>query len=332
MTYTVFDTLFTLVQLPYAAMSAELVHDYDERTGLMAVSSVGALIGYILGSVLMPIIVHAGSTLQLGYTIAGGLFGLIAGVSVGFVAWKVREPERIELRHESLPIITSIRNALTNRPFVMLITAFGLVRLGLTLLQTSLAYFVVYQLHQGREGLPKILMSLLLMVGIFIVFWHWVARKWDKNIAYALGLTISAIAVGATFWLQPGQMNLMLVLIAVVGIGMSAHWVVPWAMLPDVIEHEQAHTGERRAGMYYGIYGLADKIARTIGIVAVGWVLQFYGYIPNAAQSAEALLGIRLVFGPIPAACLLLAIPLLLMYPVNRKSHALLREKLNRTS
>lgn len=327
-TYTIFDTLFTLVQLPYAAMSAELAKDYDERTSLMAISSVGALLGYILGSVLMPILVQAAPDLQLGYTIAGGFFGLFAGVSIGIVAWQVKEPRRVDRRHKPLPIFAAILNTLGNRPFVMLITAFGLVRLGLTLLQTSLAYFVVYQLHQGREALPKILLALLVMVGLFIVFWQWVARRWDKNIAYAGGLTISAVAVSATFWLNPGQLNFMFAVMAVVGVGMAAHWVVPWAMLPDVIEHEQAHNGERRAGMYYGVYGLVDKIARTVGIVAVGWILQFYGYVPNVAQTSEALFGIRLVFGPIPALCIFLAIPLLIFYPMNRKAHARLREKI----
>ncbi|MFP3854295.1 MAG: MFS transporter, partial [Anaerolineales bacterium] len=112
------------------------------------------------------------------------------------------------------------------------------------------------------------------------------------------------------------------------GLGLSSHWVAPFAMVPDVVEHDQLATGQRREGMYYGVYGLTDKIMRTLGVFLVGIGLEAFGYIPNVEQTAEALLGIRLIFGPIPAVLLLLVFPLLLRYPLDRKAHAELRQTL----
>lgn len=53
-----------------------------------------------------------------------------------------------------------------------------------------------------------------------------------------------------------------------------------------------------------------------------------YGYVPNAAQTDHALLGIRLFFGVVPAVVLILSLPLLFWYPITRASHARLRAQL----
>mgnify|MGYP006191362455 CR=1 FL=1 len=77
--------------------------------------------------------------------------------------------------------------------------------------------------------------------------------------------------------------------------------------------------------MYYGLYGLMDKLARTLATVLVAGMLDVTGYVPNVAQSADALQGITLMTGVLPGLCLVLAIPLLLAYPITRSRHAEIR-------
>jgi len=51
-------------------------------------------------------------------------------------------------------------------------------------------------------------------------------------------------------------------------------------------------------------------------------MLQITGYVPGAAeQPANALLGIRLAIGPIPAVLLCGGIVFALLYPLGRDSH-----------
>ena len=70
------------------------------------------------------------------------------------------------------------------------------------------------------------------------------------------------------------------------------------------------------------------KISEALALAAVGWILTGFGYVPNIAQSAYALLGIRLFFGLVPAACIFAALPLLFRYPITRKGHAEIRRRL----
>jgi GPH family glycoside/pentoside/hexuronide:cation symporter len=80
--------------------------------------------------------------------------------------------------------------------------------------------------------------------------------------------------------------------------------------------------------MYYGVWGFAFKLTSMLGIGLSSLVLQISGYAPNVEQTTQTLLAIRLFFGPIPLSILLIALPLLIWYPITRKSHAQLLAKL----
>lgn len=328
LSYTVFDTLMTLVQLPYQALAANMTRDYDERTSLTTFASLGALLGFFAGSVLMPVLVRAAPDARTGYALAGACFGLAAGLAVAVVAWRVREPATPapdEARPTWAAVRATLRAALRNRPFVVLVGAVGLVRLGLTLVQAALAYFVVYQLQGDKGDLPRMMAVLLGVVGLSLYFWKRVVDRWEKNRAYILGLLLCSAGLVALGSLGPGQPGLVTAVLAFVGIGMGAHWIVPFAMVPDTIDHGHLQAGERQTGMYYGLYGLVDKLARTLGTVLLAATLDLTGYAPNVAQSPAALQGIVLMTGIVPALCLALAVPLLLAYPITRARHAAIR-------
>ncbi len=338
-TYTLFDTVMTLVQLPYQAMAANMTRDYDERTSLTAFASLGALLGFMAGSVLMPVMVRAAPDARTGYALAGACFGLTAGTAIAVVAWRVREPQanglqaRAETNTSASPqpmwesVRETLRTTLRNRPFLLLMSAATLVRLGLTLVQTALAYFVIYQLQGDKGDLPRYMGTLLGVVGVSLFGWKVVVDRWEKNRAYILGLALCAAGLLALYWVGPGDQRKVMAILVVIGIGMGAHWIVPFAMVPDTIDHGHMQAGERQTGMYYGLYGLMDKLARTLATVTVAGMLDITGYVPNVAQSPAALQGIALVTGVLPALCLALAVPLLVAYPITRSQHADILQK-----
>lgn len=325
--YILFDTFFTITNVPLSAMAPELAKGYDQRTDLMTFTSFGAILGYIAGSVMMPTIVGGFEDVNQGYLVAGAIFGAIVGTSIAIVAWKIKEPGEGKRRSSGLPLFEALRSTFRNGPFMLLMIAFALARLSFTLLSAVAPYFITYQLG-APDRVRFLIFIMLIVIGVCVFLWKRIANRWSKGIAYASGLAIVAVSVGISFFIQTGQMGFAIPVFIVTGIGLSAHWVIPWAMIPDVIEYDQVKTGERREGMFYGVYGLIDKISRTLGIVTIGWMLDAYGYIPNVEQTTRSLLGIRLMFGPISAGLLLLAVPFLLLYPITRDSHANVRRQL----
>ncbi len=217
--------------------------------------------------------------------------------------------------------------ALKNKPFVWLCTTYFIVNVSFAFIKILMAYYIEYQLLMKAE--TSLVMGLMLVcVTISLPFWQWVSRKMDKGPAYALGMLVGGAAVMLTFFL-PHQSTPLIYLISVLaGFGFSAQWIFPWAMVADVADYDRVETGQQRSGMYYGVWGLATKISEALALAAVGWILTGFGYVPNVEQTPQALLGIRLFFGVIPAVFIFVSLPLLFKYPITRKSHAEVRAKL----
>jgi len=179
-----------------------------------------------------------------------------------------------------------------------------------------------------KDQIPLVMGLMLICVTISLPFWKKLSERLDKGPTYALGMLIGALAVSGTYFMPHAPSSLIYVIAALAGMGFGAQWIFPWTMVADVVDYDRVKTGEFRSGMYFGVWGLATKISEALAIAGVGWILTGYGYVANVEQSASSLMGIRLFFGPIPALAIIIALPLLIKYPLNRKKHNEIRRQL----
>ena len=67
----------------------------------------------------------------------------------------------------------------------------------------------------------------------------------------------------------------------------------------DIVDLDEAITGAHREGLYFGFWRMSSKLARALGLVLTGLILDLGGYVPGAAeQSSSAATGIARAFGP----------------------------------
>jgi GPH family glycoside/pentoside/hexuronide:cation symporter len=196
-----------------------------------------------------------------------------------------------------------------------------------TLLTTLLPYYLIYQINMEAQ-MPIVMLLMLVAIGAFLFPWKAVSDRINKGPSYALGLFIASLAVIATFFYPHAPTPLIYVTALVAGLGFSGQWVFPWSMLPDVVEYDEAVTGERHEGVYYGMWAFLGKLTGALGIFVASWSLKLFGYVANQPQSTQSLLGIRLFFGPVPALVLLVSLPLLIWYPITKASHAKMLEQI----
>jgi len=331
--FVIFDTLMTLTSVPYYALTAELTQDYDERASLTTFRMILGVPAYLVGAAITPVIVGLFAIKRTGYGAVGILYGLIAAAALWIAAAGLKERRDMSESKSETPPLRAFLATFRNRPFVRLIAAYLIANVAFALIQTLLAFFLIYQLRMDQKTQVPIVMFLLLAsIGVFLFPWKMLSDRLNKGPAYALGLAIGGLAVAFTFLLPHEQTPWIYLIAVVAGIGFSANWVFPWAMVPDVVEYDQLETGEHRGGMYYGVWGFTSKLTAALGIGLSGWVLQLFGFAPNVEQSAQTLLGIRLFFGPAPAIILAIALPLLIGYPITRSAHADVRRKLEARS
>lgn len=331
-TFLLFDTFHTFIAIAYTAITPELTHDYDERTSVTTVREVFTVVGYILGAALTTVVAGLyqdifGMSETASYSAMGLTFGAIAAAAILTTAFGVREKPATEVKPSKMPPVKAFVQTLKNRPFLLLVGSFLITSGAFTLLTTLLPYYLKYQLGM-EDQMSFVMLALLVTIGLFLYPMKMVADRIGKAKAYALGLGIASVAILVGFFIPAGPTPLIYVIAIVTGIGLSSQWVCPWSMMPDVIEIDEAATGERREGIYYGMWNFITKFANAFAIAAAGWTLAAFGYMPDVPQTDFTLLGIRILFCLIPVALFMLTMPILLKYPITRASHAKLVEEL----
>jgi glycoside/pentoside/hexuronide:cation symporter, GPH family len=327
-TFILFDTLWTLTNVPYYALTSELTDDYDERSSLTTYRMVMAVPAYLVGAALTPAIVGLFALQRTGYAFIGVAYGALAAVALLISAAGFRERKRVSQAKAEPSPFKSVKAALSNKPFVWLCLTYFVINISFAFIKILMAYYIEYQLLM-KDQTSLVMGLMLICVTISLPFWQWASRKMDKGPAYALGMAVGALAVILTFFLPHNSSSLIYIIAVLAGFGFSAQWIFPWAMVADVADFDRLETGQQRSGMYYGVWGLATKISEALALAAVGWILTGFGYVPNVEQTPHALLGIRLFFGLIPAGIIFISLPLLFKYPVTRKSHNEVRKQLD---
>jgi GPH family glycoside/pentoside/hexuronide:cation symporter len=327
-TFLLFDTIWTLTNVPYYALTSELTDDYDERSSLTTYRMAMAVPAYLVGAALTPAIVGLFALQRTGYAFIGIAYGILAGLALIISAMGIRERTKVSLAKPEPSPFKSLLTALKNKPFVQLCGIYLVINISFAFIKILMAYYIEYQLLM-KEQTSLVMGLMLICVTISLPFWQWVSRKMDKGPAYALGMLAGGLAITFTFFLPHQPTGLIYLVAVLAGFGFSSQWIFPWAMVADVADYDRAETGQQRSGMYYGVWGLATKLSEALALAAVGWILTGFGYVPNVEQTPHALLGIRLFFGLIPAVFILVSLPLLFRYPITRKSHAVIRAKLD---
>jgi GPH family glycoside/pentoside/hexuronide:cation symporter len=327
-TFILFDTIWTLTNVPYYALTSELTDDYDERSSLTTYRMAMAVPAYLVGAALTPAIVGLFAVQRSGYGFIGIAYGILAGAALLVSAAGLRERKGLAVSKSEPSPLKSLVMALKNKPFVRLCIMYFTLNISFAFCKILMAYYVEYHLLM-KEQISLAMGLMLICVTISLPFWQWLGRKMDKGPVYAIGMGIGAIAVLITFFLPHQPTNFLFVLFALVGFGFAVNWIYPWAMVADVADYDRVETGQQRSGMYYGVWGLATKISEALALAAVGWILTAFDYVPNVAQTAHTLFGIRLFFGLIPAVCIFITLPFLFAYPITRKSHAEVRARLD---
>jgi len=327
--YLFFEAANTLLYMPYFALTPELTSDYDERTSLTTYRMFFSILGSLVAFTVPLTIVGAfnpGNAARV-FTM-GVIFGIVSALPMLLVFFGTRERHDY-MEQEKSNFRQSLTAAWSNKPFRFGLAIFLATWISVEILQTSLLFFIKYVVK--REPQNDLIMATIFVVAIFALpVWDWVSRRWSKRWAYIWGIAFWAVVQIALITLNPGTgLSLILVLCALAGVGVAAAHVLPWAILPDAIEWDEYQTGKRHEGMFYSLTTLTQKIAASIALPLVLLLLDATGYAPNVPQQApEALRGIRVAIGPIPAVLLAIGIGFAFKYPLDRAEFAEVVRKL----
>jgi GPH family glycoside/pentoside/hexuronide:cation symporter len=331
-TFILFDTVFTAVHVGYNALTPEMTPDYDERSSLNGYRMVFSISGTLGAIILATILGWFIQDPRLLYAIVGLGLGL-ASIVPPLIVFGVTRELSTDQQPDPLTVHSALRATLSNRPFWLVMGLYLLSWTTASILAAVLIYFATYYLRVPDQANYFVLVAEGAAI-IFIPLWVWVARRLDKRRAFILGTVSWIVVLMALYGLQPEQVTLAYLLAALAGSGIATAYVIPWSMVPDIIEYDQVHTGQRREGSYYAFASFFQKLATGAAIWALGQVLAITGYItptagqPLLEQPPAAVQAIRVFISPVPIVLLVLAILFAWRYPISRERHRALRDEL----
>jgi len=333
-----FNMLYTMVTLPYAALTPELSDDYDERTSISSFRQLFALAGVLGGNILSFLVFQLlrDQPVTTQYVV---LAGAVSGVGLVSLAvclagvWKravnSTPPPETSVAERAMPVWTQVGIAFSNGPYLCVCAIYLCSWLAMQFTASILPFYV-----ESWLGLPPSQFALIALVvfGVAVLLLPLFAKlshHFGKKAAYFIGMAIWIVAQFGLFNLAPGNSPLLYVLCVMAGFGVCVTYLIPNAMMPDTIELDELRTGRRREGIYYGLFVFLQKIALAIGTAVLGFTLHKAGYLeadPAALapvqQPASALLAVRIAIGPLPAVALLLGLFFAWRYPITKASHA----------
>jgi glycoside/pentoside/hexuronide:cation symporter, GPH family len=336
------DTLTTLVAMPYLALTPELTQDYDERTSLSSFRTVFQLLAAMTVVIAAPMIVDGvllnGGTQQQGFMTAGAVFGAIGALPLFFIGWFIRE-RYASREEEALPFRETLKMAWENVPFRYAAGIYMFNWSAVDMVAITFPFFLLYWVAQGDLlakinilgidlALESAFFGVMMLVCIFFVpFWLWFAKRYNKIRAYMVGMSAWIIVQALIFTIQPGDVEYLLLIAAMAGVGVSAAYILPDSILPDVIEWDELRTGRRQEGIYYGIRTLIRKLTGALVIFITLQVLGWSGYQSPPADAIQftqpdsALFSIRMLVSFIGVTILLGTIILAWSYPLTREKY-----------
>lgn len=329
--YLAFDAAATFVYMPYFALTPELTLDYDERTSLttyrMFFSIAAGLVAFTLPGTIIGSFVpgNAGRVL-----LAGVIFGVTSALPLLGTFLGTRERPEFQAQSPS-SARESLRAVLRNQPFLFAAGIYLLTWMTVELLQPMLLYFLKYWL--GLEAWRDLILGTVFVVAaLALPLWDWAARHWNKRQAYVGGIGFLGLVMVVLALMHPGApLPAILSLAALAGVGVSAAHVLPWAIIPDAVEWDELETGRRHEGTFYSLITLMHKVAASLVVPGALLILDWSGYVPNAAtQAPRVLAAIRALVGAVPALFLIGGIVFAVLYPLSRERHLAVRLELAR--
>lgn len=325
-------TAFSLFQVPYVALPAELTGSYDERTRLLGWRVVVLTAAILLFGAGGPALRNAGDDPVLGYLLMGIASGLVIGIGMLIASRTAGVAAR---RAEASPAaaapsstwrdqyMSGFRALGRSQPFRALLGTFVLQALATGTMLAGAQYVATWVLR-SEDTVTFVFVALVGPALLATPGWTVIARRVGKERAFAIAsvlFTVAAASLVLAVW-SPGAW--IYASVAVAGIAYAGLQSLPMAMLPDVISHDERTSGPGQAGTFTGIWTAGETVGFALGATAVSLTLAATGYISTVAgatvaQPEAAITGIVLSFSILPAVLMAASLLTLRHYRLRRE-------------
>lgn len=319
-TYILFGILYTVVGIPYSALTSSLTNNHHERTMLSTIRMAFAFAGgYAISVGTLPLVGMFESA-QTGFQLVMVGFSLAATVLLWLTF--VSTAERVTPpASQQLTFSDSLAAVFRNPPLLVVMVLFTGGMLSFTIRQTVTVYYLKYNV--GREDLVALFFGItmpVMFVGLLAV--PKLAARFGKAGGIMVGALVTIIGCIGLYFTPYDSIVGIFFFSCVMALGGTPIAVLGWAMVPDTVEYAQWKLGLRADGAIFSFSSFFQKLAKAVGGAGVAAALAAAGYVANGEQTEASLDAIHLMMTAAPGAIMLVMIGVASLYRLDEQTHS----------
>lgn len=325
-------TAFSVFQVPYIALPAEIAPDYDSRTRLLAPRIAVLAVAILAFGAGGPLVRDAAGGGRPGYAAMGLVGGVVIGLGMLAAWWaaprragiavptaQTAVAPRPERRGDALRLGLATLRELP--AFRRLLSTFVLQALATGAMLAGAQYVATYSL--GSEAAVTFLFAALVAPALLVMpLATRLSRRVGKRAALVGATSLFAVAALSLLPMRWAPGGWVYVSVALAGLAYAGMQLYPLAMLPDVAAVDARERGVDRAGVLGGVWTAGETAGLALGPTLVLGMLALTGFVSRTGdtvvdQPSSALTGIVVAFSVLPAALAVLSLLPLARYPLT---------------
>lgn len=328
-TYIGYGMLYTAINIPYGSLASVITTDENERSSLSIFRSIGAGIGGLPSTVLLPLMVYsevAGSQvldstkLVIGVTAMSLLSVVAFNLCYKYTVERVQRAATIQGTNKA-DFKKTLIQLCKNRAFVSLCLA-SMFLIAMQQYVQTLYNYLFKDYFERPELYFMVTVFTYLPMAVLIPMAGKLVKRWGKKELCGLGAAFSAIANLALFVLQTDSVVVFFSMCFLSGLGISFFTLEVWAIVTDLVDYHAKLTGKKEEGVLYAVFSFTRKLGQTIAGTLGAGVLGLIGY--DATNITDDVVDKMYDVATLIPALLVLAMAILLIFvfPLSKKKLA----------
>ena len=271
---------YTLFNIPYMSMPAEMTDSYHERSSIHSYRIVFVSLGGFVAAALAPAAIERlGRTEASSYAIIGVVCAVMILASMMWAYFATAKARFTSSSNNVAKLVDEFKAVRKNRHFLRLIAVKFAQLLGMQTTIAAMAFFIVQYMELSFDvfvlfGVVNTAASIV--AAPFLLRF---SKKYGKKAAYYIAgwaniiyaLSWSLAEAGEPMWAIAARA-------AIVGIAMTGNIVMAMSMLTDIINYDAKLTGVRREGAFTALYSFVEKFTAALGPLLIGFALSLAGF------------------------------------------------------
>jgi exo-beta-1,3-glucanase (GH17 family)/MFS family permease len=215
---------------------------------------------------------------------------------------------------------SDLKDLLRNRPWVVL-CGVGIAALTFGNIRNTVTIYYFENVVPNGSGYFGPVMTtgaIAFILGVMVT--SPLAKRFGKRNFYLVSMSVTALLTIGFYFVPPENIKLVWAANTIINFCAAPTAPLVWAMYADTADFSEWKWGRRATGLVFSAASFAQKFGWAIGGAGAGWLLAYFGYLPNVVQSPRTVHGIILMMSIIPAVAAFAAVAALWFYEIDEET------------